>query len=141
MKVRVGLSRVRTVPAARMKGGKETSKPHRLPLSAEALRVVEGQRVGAALDSPFVLPSVRRPQRAAAIDKTAVWRAWRALVPTGETLHGIRSTFTDWAAEIGRDEVVAEKCLAHQTGTTVRRPWQRSDLLGRRRELMQSWVD
>ena len=125
-----------------MKGGKDSSRPQWVPLSAQAREVVEGQRVrAAALDSPFVLPSGWRPDRASMLDKTALGRAWRAAVPAPATLHGLRSTFTDWAADTARDEVLAEKCLAHQVGTTVRRAYQRSDMLERRRVLMQEWAD
>ena len=57
------------------------------------------------------------------------------------TLHGMRSTFRDWCAETGRDPILAEKSLMHATGNAVQQAYQRSDLLERRRPLMQAWAD
>lgn len=57
------------------------------------------------------------------------------------TIHGFRSTFTDWAAENGVSMEVAEKCLDHETGTKVRRAYQRSDLFELRREALQRYAD
>lgn len=54
--------------------------------------------------------------------------------------HGFRSTFRDWAAE--RTEVPREVCelaLAHVNRDRVEAAYRRSDLLERRRELMESW--
>jgi integrase len=57
------------------------------------------------------------------------------------TMHGCRSTFRDWCAETGKDAVLAEKSLMHSTGNEVEQAYQRSDLLERRRPLMQAWGD
>lgn len=57
------------------------------------------------------------------------------------TMHGARSTFSDWAASEGLDPIVCEKCLCHATGNAVAQAYQRSDLLERRREVMQHWAD
>ena len=56
------------------------------------------------------------------------------------TPHGMRSAFRSWAAEIGADWSVAELCLGHRAGTNVELAYQRSDLLERRRELMETWA-
>jgi integrase len=58
------------------------------------------------------------------------------------TAHGMRSSFRDWAAEqtsVPRE--IVELCLAHEVGSEVERAYRRSDLLLRRRELMQAWAD
>ena len=57
------------------------------------------------------------------------------------TMHGFRSTFRDWAAENGIDQVLAEKSLMHATGNEVEQAYQRSDLLEQRRTVMQAWAD
>ncbi len=56
-------------------------------------------------------------------------------------MHGFRSTFRDWAAENGIDQVLAEKSLMHATGNEVEQAYQRSDLLEQRRTVMQAWAD
>jgi integrase len=56
------------------------------------------------------------------------------------TVHGFRSTFKDWAVEQTEfPDWVSEKALAHKVGDETRRAYQRSDLLGKRRLLMDAW--
>lgn len=51
-----------------------------------------------------------------------------------------RSTFRDWAGEVANvPREVAEKCLAHTVGTDVERAYARSDLLEKRRQVMERW--
>lgn len=59
----------------------------------------------------------------------------------GPTVHGFRSTFTSWCADNGMDVEVVEACLDHSSGTVVRQAYQRSDLLERRREVIQKYAD
>lgn len=64
-------------------------------------------------------------------------RSRRPAVP-----HGLRSSFRDWAAErtnYPRD--MAEIALAHNVGSDVERAYRRSDMLDRRREMMESWAN
>ena len=56
-------------------------------------------------------------------------------------MHGLRSTFAQWAAESGVDFEVRETCLMHAVGNAVTRAYQRSDLLEKRREVLQQWSD
>jgi len=59
----------------------------------------------------------------------------------GVTVHGFRSTFRDWAAEVvGAPREVAEMSLAHKVGSEVERAYARTDLLDRRRTLMERWT-
>ena len=60
---------------------------------------------------------------------------------TDSTPHGFRSTFRDWVAEqtnIPRE--IAELSLAHEVGSVVERSYRRSDLLAKRRDLMERWA-
>jgi integrase len=64
----------------------------------------------------------------------------RRMGAEGVTVHGFRSTFRDWAAEAANaPREVAEKSLAHAVGSDVERAYARSDLLEKRRELMEAW--
>lgn len=58
-----------------------------------------------------------------------------------QTVHGIRSIGSSWFAENGVNEEVAEACLSHASGSAVRRAYQRSELLEKRRPVMQAWCD
>ncbi|MCY4564227.1 MAG: site-specific integrase, partial [Gammaproteobacteria bacterium] len=52
--------------------------------------------------------------------------------------HGFRSSFRDWCADTGQPREVAEACLAHIV-MGVEGAYARSDLLGRRRAVMEAW--
>lgn len=64
----------------------------------------------------------------------------RDVRPGKPTLHGFRSSFRDWAAEISRFPAeVAEMALAHRVGSAVERSYLRTDLFARRRQLAEAW--
>lgn len=65
----------------------------------------------------------------------------KAGIEESGTIHGIRSTFRDWAARQGVDFAVAEKCLNHRVGNAVTSAYLRDDLLEQRRAVMQAWAD
>jgi len=84
--------------------------------------VFEGQRRHKPLSNMAMLMLLRRMQ------------------VEGVTVHGFRSTFRDWAAEVANvPREVAEMSLAHQVGSDVERAYARSDLLEKRRVLMSDW--
>jgi integrase len=58
-----------------------------------------------------------------------------------ETVHGFRSSFRDWAAEMMPTvpAMVAEMALAHRVGTATEQAYLRSDLRDLRRALMDAW--
>ena len=55
--------------------------------------------------------------------------------------HGLRSTFKDWAAECGYDDIMTEIQLTHQVGSEQYRAYMRSDLMDRRRNMLEDWGD
>jgi integrase len=55
------------------------------------------------------------------------------------TAHGFRATFKTWAEEVATvPHVVVEQAMGHQVGTKVERAYRRTDLLEKRRELMNA---
>ncbi|HWU02439.1 MAG TPA: integrase arm-type DNA-binding domain-containing protein [Novosphingobium sp.] len=59
----------------------------------------------------------------------------------GETLHGFRSSFRDWAAERMPHIpfMVAQMALSHAVGSATDRAYLRTDMLEMRRALMEAW--
>ncbi|MDY6421004.1 MAG: hypothetical protein SPL03_10730, partial [Succinivibrio dextrinosolvens] len=55
--------------------------------------------------------------------------------------HGIRSIGSTWFALNNYPVDLSEACLSHVTESAVRRAYQRSDFLEKRRPLMQDWCD
>lgn len=130
-------SKVWTIPADRMKSGRE----HRVPLSEAAMGVLA--TVPRVPKSAFVFPSV---QSGKAISISAMLMLMRGMgygnggengpyVP-----HGFRSSFRDWAGEVSsfpRD--VVEMALAHVIENKVEAAYRRGDLFDKRRKLMEAW--
>jgi integrase len=122
-------ARVWTVPPERIKVDRE----HRVPLSVEALAVLDTAR---GLDPVFVFPGRRRGRGMTDMTISAPLRRFYSEA----TVHGMRSTFRDWCAErtnVPRE--IAELCLAHEVGSVVERAYRRSDLFDKRRDLMDQW--
>ena len=120
-----------TVPGERMKTGRE----HRVPLSGRALEILNEARAhddGSGL--VFPASTGRRP-----ISVSTLSKLLREL-DIDAVPHGFRSTFRDWcseAAQVPRE--LAEACLAHVV-RGVEGAYARSDLLSRRRKLMDRWA-
>jgi integrase len=126
-------SAVWTLPAARMKAG----KPHRVPLSGPALAVLESVML---LRCPggvvFPGPKLRR-----SITHVTMGLPLRQLGRADLTVHGMRSTFRDWAAEAtAYPNHVVEQALAHAVGNAVEAAYRRGDLFARRVALMDDWA-
>jgi integrase len=134
-------ARVWTVPAERMKAGRE----HRVPLSDAALAVLERMRPLALMadgkpdPAAPVFPGLRR---ALPLSSSATWALLRRRMGhTDLTIHGFRSSFRDWCAErtaYPRD--VVEMALAHAIESKVEAAYRRGDLFEKRRHLMEAWA-
>ena len=113
----------------------KTGAPHRVPLSPEALAVLD--RAHSLQDrSGLVFPGRRRGRELSDMTLTKILRE-RGLADRA-TVHGFRSAFRDWCAETGKPREIAEAALAHTVGG-VEGAYFRSDLLARRRVLMDEW--
>jgi hypothetical protein len=57
------------------------------------------------------------------------------------TVHGFRSSFMDWVAEVHPQRLLeAERALDHQIGSQVQRAYLRTDFIEQRRELAELWA-
>ena len=124
------------IPDTRMKAGEE----HRVPLSTPALAILENL---AGLDEVFVFPSTVSDQHGRARPMSdAVFRALLDRMGVEKiTVHGFRTSFRVWCDEVAHaDFSVAEISLSHAVGSSVTRSYARSDLLDRRRSLMDEWA-
>ena len=123
-------ARLWTCPAERMK----TANEHRVPLTDDMLAIIEPLK---AMASEYVFEGQKRH---APLSNMAMLMLLRRMKVEGVTVHGFRSTFRDWASEFASaPREVAEMSLAHKLGSDVERAYARSDLLERRRVLMERW--
>ncbi|CAN1721408.1 DUF4102 domain-containing protein [Hyphomicrobium sp. 1Nfss2.1] len=121
-----------TIPAERMKAEEQ----HRVPLSDRCLEILKLARA-LAPRSELVFPS--RKSRGEPLSNMALLMHLRRL-GRGETVHGFRSSFRDWAAEeTNFQPQVCEAALAHRVENPVEGAYRRGDLFAKRKELMAAW--
>ncbi len=127
-----------TVPAARMKAKRQ----HRVPLSEQALAIVERRREltpGGALvfshrgTGPLSDMTLTKILRDLKISSDSAGRV--------ATAHGFRSSFRDWASENGYARDLAERALAHTIKSATEAAYHRTDQLEQRVQMMQAWAD
>ncbi|WP_448206655.1 tyrosine-type recombinase/integrase [Azospirillum sp. sgz302134] len=124
-----------TIPKGRMKAG----KAHVVPLSPRALTVLEalGKLRSGSDPNALVFPGPKAGKPLSDMALSMLLR--RMAVPA--TVHGFRSSFRDWAAEATNfPREVAEAALAHAVESKVEAAYRRSDLLEKRRKLMDLWA-
>jgi integrase len=121
------------IPAERMKGRRE----HRVPLSPTAIDLLQklprepgnsfvfiGRRAGTGLNHMVMPGTMER------LSQKGV-----------TTVHGFRSSFSNWAHEqTAHSSHTIELSLAHNVGTEVERAYRRTDMLAKRRQLMEQWA-
>jgi integrase len=132
------LDKTWTVPADRMKAGKE----HRVPLSAHALAILQGMQAlrsaADGQDDAFIFPGAKRGRP---LSDMAFLMLLKRMGRADVTVHGFRSSFRDWAAErTNFQSDVVEMALAHAVGSKVEAAYRRGDLFEKRRRLMVAWT-
>lgn len=129
-------NKVWTVPAKRMKAGRE----HRVPLNPSVVAILEKVKPlsGGSADA-FVFPG---PKPGSSLSDAA----FNALLLRMDvdradvTPHGFRSSFRDWSGELSTfPRELAEAALAHVVGDATERAYRRGDALEKRRKLMEAW--
>ena len=115
-----------TVPADRIKAHRE----HRVPLSAAVIALLK--KLPEEKGNPHVF--IR-------LNHMALRRVMARMGQKGATtVHGFRSTFSNWAHEqTAHASHTIELSLAHNVGTEVERAYRRTDLVSKRAALMESW--
>ena len=123
-------ARTWTIPEGRMKGGYE----HRVPLSDEAISVLEAARKRTGEKGLVFLSPSRK-----AIGDDGLRRVMKG-IGANATPHGFRGSFKTWAMESGVPRDVAEFSVAHRSHMSdVEASYVRTDLLEKRRPVMERW--
>jgi integrase len=116
-------ARTWTIPAGRMKGRVQ----HRVPLSERAVAIL------------CEVEPLRQGNRVFPIGYHGAKKRFEKQRP-GVDLHGFRSSFRDWCSVNRIDNDVAEKSIAHYTGSKTVKAYNRDDLLELRRPVMEAWA-
>lgn len=124
------------IPAAHTK----TKQEHRVPLAPQAIRLLSS--LPTLTDSTKLFPSVR----GGALSDMALSQLMRGMRERGQIQvqavpHGFRSTFRDWGAEqTSYPDEIRKAASGHTVGDSVQQAYQRTDLLEKRRRMMDDWA-
>src|SRR6516165_8829748 len=121
------------IPAERMKGGHE----HRVPLSEAALDLLK--KLPRDDGNPHVFIG-RQP--GAALSQWAMPWIMEHMGQRGQTtIHGFRASFSTFAySQTAHSAHTIEISLAHNVGSEVERAYRRTDMVAKRRQLMEAWA-
>jgi integrase len=124
-------AKVWTIPAERMKAGRE----HRVPLSARAVELLRDL----PRNGDYVFAGIKAGQPIALSSFGMLLH--RKMKRAGVTAHGFRSCFADWASErTAYPPEVREMALAHAVGDKTEQAYRRTDLFAKRAKIMDDWA-
>lgn len=127
-------AKVWTVPAARMKAGKE----HRVPLCSRALNILKSMLAISQCDYVFPGHSFAKSTH---LSTGAMLGTMKRMPNFSQyTPHGLRSTFRDWASDrTAYSNETIELALAHTIRNKAEAAYRRLDQLEKRTQLMNQW--
>jgi integrase len=122
-----------SIPASRMK----MKKAHVVPLSKPVIALLKRRWLLRSDDNGLVFSN----NGELPLSDMTMTKVLRDFGLAKTTVHGFRSSFTDWAAEKTRvPKEVVDKALAHHIPDKVEAAYRRTDFFERRRRLMDSWA-
>jgi integrase len=115
-----------------MKSGRE----HRVPLSPGVTDLL--QQLPRETGNPFIFIGHRS---GAGLSRKALPYVMGCLGQHGAvTVHGFRSSFSNWSHEqTAHSTHTIEISLAHRVGNETERAYRRTDMIAKRRQLMEQW--
>lgn len=120
------------IPAEKMKADRQ----HRVTLSSRCLEILEEAKTMRV--SEIIFPG----RTLSAMSDMTLQQLLRRYDGRGFTIHGFRTSFMNWSMEnTDFDRTVRELCLAHSVGNQVEQAYARSELIDKRRELIQQWCN
>ncbi len=123
-----------TIPAKRMK----TEKIHEVPISSGMKDILKDAKD--KIDSPDYIFS--SDQSGKELSNNTLRLAVQKRLGVDTTIHGMRSSFKDWASETTNfANEVSEMALAHVIPNKTEAAYRRGNLMDKRRHLMQMWSD
>lgn len=123
------------IPAKHTKARQE----HRVPLQPQAIKLLRSLPIMAGTNIVFASPTGK------ALSDMALSQLMRGMRERGELTveavpHGFRSTFRDWAAEqTNYPDEMRKIASGHTVSDAVKKAYERTDLLDKRRNLMNEW--
>jgi len=124
------------IPAEHTKARQE----HRVPLQPQAIELLKSLPVVAG--SNLIFPSrASKPLSDMSLSQLMRGMRERGELSVEAVPHGFRSSFRDWAAEqTAYPDEIRKAASGHKVGDVVKESYQRTDLLEKRRQLMDEWA-
>lgn len=143
------------IPASHMKGKQGNNLPHDVPLSRQALKILDAIQNKTSFnycDLIFVrnkqgLSSTAVRKLIQSINKKVKLNGEREFIDPYQqnrviVPHGFRAAFATWAQENNKNMMIVERCLAHKDPTDRHNgAYRRGVLIEQRRVLLQEWAD
>ena len=117
----------------------KTKVEHRVALSTDAIKLLK--QLPRLSDNALIFPGKGQKP----LSDMALSQIMRGMYERGELAqravpHGWRSTFRDWAADLTNyPDEIRKAASGHAVGDSVKSAYQRTDLLEKRRHLMEDW--
>jgi integrase len=137
-----------TVPLTSLKDRAHRDEAFRIPLSPRTVEIV--REMQAARTSRFVFPGQAHGKPFSNMAFLTLLKRMNTgnrpkwIDPASDrpiTAHGFRATFRTWAEEVATvPHAVIEQAMGHQVGGAVERAYRRTDVLDKRRKLMETWA-
>lgn len=125
--------KVWAIPATRMKAQKE----HRVPLCARSVEILDAA-IALTGEHPLMFCN---PVTGKAYSDAVFTSLLHKGLGLDYTMHGFRSSFRDWGAEqTSHPRELLEVALAHLPGDSTETAYWRSDMLVKRRAIMEDWA-
>lgn len=128
-----------SIPKERMKAG----RPHTVPLSDRAIAVLAAAKLlqSNPAEADKKPTGMIFPGSTKGVLSDMTFTQIMRRMKVDHTMHGFRASFRTWAAEVAHyDHDLLEFALAHVVGDATVRAYQRSDMVEKRRKLMQDWA-
>jgi len=118
------------IPGSRMKGGIQ----HVVPLPAAAIALIKPR-----MDRTLLFPTEGTTDKE--LSENAMLAVLQRMDYGHVTVHGFRSTFKQWADEVGEyPDDLSEAALAHKVKDKAKAAYKRGTMLERRRKMMEAWA-
>ncbi|CAN1538493.1 XerC Integrase [Burkholderiaceae bacterium] len=124
------------IPAEHTKARQE----HRVPLQQQAIKLLKSLPLMVGTNIVFASPTGK------SLSDMALSQLMRGMLQRGElpvvaVPHGFRSTFRDWAADLTNyPDDMRKIASGHTVSDSVKKAYERTDLLEKRRQLMNEWA-
>ena len=130
-----------TSPPENVKATKAHARPHQIPLSTQALQMLTRRAVEAPFNpDDYIFAQVGKSGNLIS-ERLTLYTLQKAL--GGEpTIHGLRTSFSTWAQELTEyPAALIKAAIDHVDLSEADRAYLRSNMVEKRRAMMQEWAD